>query len=269
MLADPKVASDARALFHSDEVAHCHLADGFTLWHGCLHYVSGRDGKDHPALADAQQVAFDLWSLLTVFYRTDWQADLVAEGILPGGIWREFISSDVEHFHTTLRSLFDHAAGAIIAMAPRSGQIPDRFKQLRSWATEQPRASDHIGADVVALLRSCDWFEEIRRVRDLIVHGKSLTVGFIVDSRPCFQVVSGPGLSVLQPGLMPNQNVVDFRLYAAAVMSHLLLFLDHLGTIGLGRLSSTRPCPQAAFAHYALSTVRRWIDELITTIGAA
>jgi hypothetical protein len=269
MLTDPSIVARSLALIQSDPVASCFLEDGFTNWHACLHVRSARAQEQSPTLVHAQQIAYDLWGLLAVAYRTDWQADLVSRGILPPGLWREFLGADVEHFHVLFRALFDHVAAAIRSMAARPQVLPETFERLRNWVERDSRASAQLSPGLISLVGNCLWFGELRRVRDLITHGDSLTVGFIFNDRPCFQILAGSGLAVLHPRLMANANIVDFRLYVAAAFAELLPFLDSLGTLGIEHLEASGDCLNARLMHYGLPSARAWLTRLATHLSEA
>lgn len=74
----------------------------------------------------------DLWYLLTVCYRANWQKNLAAEGKLDSW-YSEFLAVDIDAFHTKYRSIFDMIASIIKWLSVRPSNVPDSFTDLQKW----------------------------------------------------------------------------------------------------------------------------------------
>lgn len=118
----------------------------------------------------------DLNDILTIVFRLEWQKEIKAKGELDSPLWERFVSTDIDLFHVEIRSLFDYVARALIRVSGSSpGQLPNSFRKLRDWIANYPTRVPRFGEDLAQAITSCDWFSEIRGVRDAIVHSGGVT----------------------------------------------------------------------------------------------
>ncbi len=204
-----------------------------------------------------------LWGVFTSAERVEWQRKMFAEGHLPGLTWIFFAGADVTLFHVTLRSLFDHVAKLIGLCADKRGTVPDdSFRELKNWAAK-PGNDKRLGEDLRRLVLSADWFDAMRDVRDSIVHHGGQPIILPPEKGLWFQVTGARVKGVLEPGLMPNENVVDFELYAGKYLGYTLGFLDRLAAIARQRYGRPQYSDLAWASSGGMSTVRGWIERVL------
>lgn len=209
-----------------------------------------------------------LWGVFTSAERVEWQRKMFFEGHLPGLTWIFFAGADVASFHVTLRSLFDHVARLIGLCADKNGQVPDEsFRELRNWAAK-PGNDIRLGKDLTRLVLSADWFDAMRGVRDSIVHHGGQPIVFPPENGVWFQVVGARVKGVLEPGLMPNENVVDFELYAGKYVGYTLGFLDRVAAIARQRYGRPEHSNLAWASVGGMSTVHGWMLRVMQLTGA-
>jgi hypothetical protein len=236
--------------------------------HGELHRLNGAlllppmneqlPTKLHPPL---QLVVADLWDVLTIIWRVEWQRELARDRQLDDTQWMYFAAADVREFHVGLRSLYNHVAWMIPHVALKHGQVPwTSFRKLRNW-TELPANAARLG-ELGQLIQACSWFDVLRTVRDSIVHDGAKPVVFPQLEKISFQVYSANLRGLRIEPLMLNENLLDFELYAAVLLGQTIGFLEKLAAAILGKYQI--PTVTAQFRHYhpALRVLKQWIDRV-------
>jgi len=137
---------------------------------------------------------------------------------------------DVDYFHVRLIGSMNLLAKLAAALASRPNQVPPSFRKIRDWLQSNPANRDRIGRGLADLFEEASWYDEVRQVRDAIVHGGALTLVFsVADRRPVFQVFKTVVEPIInRPGLMFNEHVVYFDAYAATYLADLLVFLEEV-----------------------------------------
>jgi hypothetical protein len=80
-----------------------------------------------------ERVVEDLWNVLTIIHRMDWQREAARNNLLNETDWLFFTMADVRAFDVELRSTYNHAAPMIACLAAKPGQVPrDSFRELRT-----------------------------------------------------------------------------------------------------------------------------------------
>ncbi len=166
--------------------------------------------------------------LATLVYKVAWLAERRAAGELDDITWMYFCGSDILTFHIIMRSLFDEVSAMASRLAVKKGVVPESFDDLRKWVGKKARHESELGIELAEAVRSCDWFEQMRDVRDDLVHRSAQTIVFLEPGRVLFQVHVGPLRRILIPSVMFNENVVNFTAYSALLMARLATFLDRL-----------------------------------------
>lgn len=219
----------ALARIHTDEHG-CFVTSSFFDLGSNLKFAGGGGSSAFDG------VTHDLWNIATLAARIDWTRRLAMEGTLPRETWRKFSSIDVEHMFVQVRSAMDHVAEALKVFLPKGGQLPVSFRKLRDSIEKYDQ---RLPPQVTELIKSSEWFDELRAVRDALVHqgGESIVFGepsdgilFQVHINSFYRVVS-------RRALMLNEHVVHFDQYAGLMVANLMHFLDRLGVM----LHATRP----------------------------
>jgi hypothetical protein len=133
----------------------------------------------------------------------------------------------------------------------------------------KPRV-DHevLGGDLATLVEQArDWFEVLRDVRDELIH---------YDARALVFPGAGIGVQVYagaryllrdDSALMLNQNVVDFRYFAAAVMARIHVLLEDAARVIRTRagLDFGR---QGWHRNPGLGILAEWTEQLIAVLAS-
>lgn len=259
----------ALALFVRDANGVATLADSFVRLSSELHMRSAK-GEDVARLqAAVVGLSGEHSSLLTILERSEWQKRMAKSGQLDHMSWLFFATLDVEHFYVALRSLFDHLAGVCDAVATKKNQCPTSFSTLWLWCGEMPeRAERLLGADLVSLVRACDWFESARDTRDGIVHFGALTLAFPSFETVSFKVYAGQRSSVVPDELMTNENIADFELFMAWTLGNLGLLMDRLGSLVLMRIAE-REQLHTRVTRPGFATLCVYLDRLAVRLDTA
>ena len=213
-------------------------------------------------LADAVSILHaEHATLLTILERTEWQKQSARDGHLNDTLWFFFSTLDVEHYYIVLRSLFDHIAGVCAETTSRRDQIPRSFNKLLEWCADRSRADRILGADLTELLLSCDWFHDIRKTRDGIVHFGALTLAFPSAETIAFNVAAGDRSSAVPNELMINETIADCELFMAWTLGNLQLFLDSLARLILARIPDPRDLGVTAYQP-GMRTLVRHLERL-------
>jgi hypothetical protein len=169
-----------------------------------------------------------------------------------------------------IRSLFDYLASALIRVSGLSpGQVPSSFRKLRDWLAKDSTRVTRFGEDLAKAIASCDWFSEIRGVRDAIVHSGGVTFVYPEEGRILFQVEKGivqEGINkkiILMPEIMYDENIADFELYAGLYIGYFLAYLESVSALINSRLTLRNICTDAKTYHPGLYIVRTWIESLL------
>lgn len=203
--------------------------------------------------------------LITLIYKIAWLADRRATGELDDVTWMYFCSSDILTFHTVMRSLFDEVSAVAAQLATRSNVVPDKgFHRLRKWATNEVKSNSLLGETLAESIRGCDWFDDLRDLRDDLVHRSARTIVFLEPDRILFQVHVSLSQRIIIPSVMFNANVVDFPKYAALMMARLAVFLDRFaaGVFAASYLNLEGAEPVQSF-HVGLGVLKTWLQSFL------
>jgi hypothetical protein len=203
----------------------------------------------------------DVWNLETITLRMEWQKGLILRGELNDLLGAQFAACDIDLFHVQYRSLFDHLAKIIGILSGRPSTVPDSFRKLRDWVSRSEN-SNRIDDDLAGVVASCDWFNDMREVRDSIVHRDGRTLVFPEENRILFQVHEGFRNKVNIPEIMFNENIVDFELYAGLLAGYLIAYLEDVSKIAQRKLELRKIGWNAKSYHGGLRVIHDWIERV-------
>jgi hypothetical protein len=219
-------------------------------------------------VATTRSITNDLWSLQTVAMRLTWQHGLVANGTLDHTSWNLYASADVNTFLVEARSLYDHLAKIIEAIAlkreMRDQSYHDLVKKVRK---DRARLNRLFGPDVVEIIdASAECFLGLRELRDRVVHRDHEQIAFYEpDHISC--AVSPPPQHLRRVAwwLLGNDGAFDFRLMAGALFGRAHALLERLSPIATARLKLQFPgIPGSAqMAHTGLEPMRAWVEAAL------
>jgi len=176
---------------------------------------------------------------------------------------------DIECFHTEFRSIFDYVAQIIKEAANEPKQIRGAsFRELQQWLNKNPGNRARLGEELAKVVESVDWFPDVQRLRDSMIHSGTFTHVFL-DPEEGILFQSYPNSvkpSITNEMVMYNRNVVDFQLYSALYLCKLLLFLDELAKIIRSKLSIKKGRGQAKSYSRGFELIISWLDRLTERI---
>lgn len=186
-------------------------------------------------------VVQEVSGILVSWHRIDWMQSLLREKHIREDAFRLYVASDIDQFHVRMRSALDYLATLVWGAASDPGKIKKfrSFRALVEWIRKNPDKHEHLGPLADDAARASEWFYGLRKIRDMTVHEGGFTLVFPIEEVIGFMVLQpGSGFrvpeSVLPTEVMYNENVVNFRKYAAV---HLCWLLS-LGETIVGRLLS-------------------------------
>jgi len=207
-------------------------------------------------------ISLDLFSMETIFLKLMWEKLCWKQNLIGDATWIQFAQIDVDYFHVEFRSCFDHIASAINGL-PSSHSSPKSFSNLQKWCFKQD-TSNNIDVRINNLVKSCNWFSEIKNLRDSTVHECGTT--FIYPDKnsdwTLFQTYKREKAQILIPEIMNSQNAVIFELYASLYFSYLLVFLERLSEI-MGTFLGIKFGRGGQTYHPGLTFFNKWVNELL------
>jgi hypothetical protein len=208
----------------------------------------------------------DNWNLQTLCRRLDWQKRATSEGKIDDLLSSSFAACDINLFHVQFRSLFDYLAKVINLISDKPGQVPsDSFEQLYNWVERVESNRQRIGDDLARIVASCDWFKDLRGVRNSIVHFGGETVVFPETDRILFQVYDGfRNRHIHFPEIMFNENIVDFELYSGLLIGYLITCLEEVSLAIRRRLDVKHFGGDVRSYHGGLPVIRNWIEKVVS-----
>jgi hypothetical protein len=206
----------------------------------------------------------DLLSIATVSIRLIMQQLLrcdKCENRISDELWRYFASADIDLFFIKYRSIFDNIAQLIKTIS--SASIPNSFNELIKKARSRSLPLDF---KYVQLILECEWFENIKMIRDSIEHRGAETNADYNKDKVLFMVSSletgythVPGKNLINMPEIRDGNFSNFELFAGIYVGYLIWFLEKLSSLvsedlGLNQSSSDRSY------HPGFSTIRTWVQ---------
>jgi hypothetical protein len=206
--------------------------------------------------------------LRTTVAKLDWMRELRDVGQLDSYTWIYFAATDVVSFLTNVRSMFDRLSRAMRAVANQPANVPLlSFNDLQKWLAKPQVDREVLGGDLATLVEQTrDWFEVLRDVRDELIHYDARALVF-PGAGIGVQVYAGVRLLLPDDSsLMLNQNVVDFRYFAAAVMARVYVLLEDASKAILARAGFARG-GEGWHHNPGLGILADWTDQLIAALS--
>lgn len=216
----------------------------------------------YPATGPLQAILNDLMQIRTLIERLAFESNIEWNENDPYQ-WNRYFTLDIESFHVYIRSIMDYSAIAI----QRSCSI-NRANEVRSFRKLRERINRHrelFPKEVAELIELADWFDEIRGVRDFIVHRGAETIVFGNPKDGLLFQTHGAGFKNLidKKFLLFNENVVYFDRYAAYYYSEMYSFLDLVFREFMRNMEPIKNVtfPSKSF-HPGISILKGWIVNL-------
>jgi len=176
-----------------------------------------------------------------------------------------FTATDIDHFHVELRSIFDYLVQFMGYICDKRGQTPNSFHELRNWLEKSEGNKKRFGKDLTKITIECDWFKEIRSIRDTNIHEGGWSLVFPEENRILFQTSKHLYFPKVKcQAIMFNKEVADFELYAGRYLTLMLCFLEHLAKITCRRLGIDIDSYglRSKSYHPGYAIIKAWIGKL-------
>lgn len=205
------------------------------------------------------------WALLTIVQKLHWMQERRDVEELDPLAWMAFAASDVSGFLMNTRSLFDHVAKVIRITA--GGRSPESFNKLRTRVAKHPLDSSlAVDTRLLELVANADWFDDLRDIRDDILHRAADTIvfpylpyiGIQINKRMTDRLLTEPDL--LDPD---NANVARFEWFAVAAMGRIHSLLDDLAAVVQEILDVPGRSESARSKHAGLTVVHSWCEDFL------
>lgn len=164
--------------------------------------------------------------LYTTLGKVEWLLQQRDHGILDPLGFSAFAASDIVSFFTQVRSLFDYWADAIRLSALQPDQVRQgSFQRLQNWL-EDEHHRQLLGSRTGDLVADCQWFADIRNIRDGLIHRNVDVIVFPEEPGITFDVFAGAERLIDEPALRVSDTVASFERVAAATMARLYAFTE-------------------------------------------
>ena len=229
--------------------------------------------KYPPIYSFLQYIRQDVGNIEVITSRLAWELDLWNKEQLSLGNWMGYAACDIDLFYIEMRSIFDYVAKVIVRISDKPQEIPDgSFNELRNWLLKKQDNPKTLGEDLANLVRSANWFEELKKVRDTNVHQGGTTLVFLEKDRILFQTSKNYTNLISIPEIMYNENVADFELYAGLYFGYLMSLLEEFSItvrkrLPTGKINFDAGNPRIQFGK-EMPTIFLWIQKLIKLIDA-
>jgi hypothetical protein len=192
-----------------------------------------------------------------------WQRDLASEKKLEAGWYRNYSQVGIDAFHTKYRSIFDTIACVVGLLSAHEG-VPKSFTDLQKWAMKKNSAKILGNADLLNLITSCEWYAEVKAVREEIIHNNAHTTVFFPAPAVLFQVHQGYKNKINIPEVMINEYLADFELYAGIYLGYLLWYLEELARISRPTLKLPHYNSEPKSIHPGIAVIKEWMERTMS-----
>lgn len=240
-----------------------HLCGPYGALHSLATLPASRDEVPKNVRLGLALAVEDLFEALTILWRVEWQRELKRANHMDDARWMYFVAADVRDFHVKLRSYYDALPLLVNHVVARPGTAPrGSFSKLLAWL-DRPQNAVRSDAELKAQLLGTHWFADLRDVRNEIVHHGSRPLVFPQIERIGFQVHATNLDGLVREGMMVNEHIVDFSLYAGSQLGQALGLFQRLCELVMTRLNiaETPVCIRAY--HPGLDVLVRWASPLL------
>lgn len=229
--------------------------------------IASAHGKNFPRqlLSSLQYIEQDVWNLQTLAQRLEWQKHLIAQRDNDYLILCKFVACDINLFHVQFRSVFDYIAKTLALSSNKPGSVPSAsFEKLQNWLRKE--AHQHtMGEELAQIAISCDWFRDLREVRNEIVHSGGETLAFPESGRILFQVYDAyKNRKIHFREVMFNDYIVDFELYCGLFMGYLISYLEKVAQAVRSKFDVKGTGSNVQSYHGGLPVLRDWMKRVRT-----
>lgn len=252
--------SKAYSMINNDEMGY-YLSGSYVEFYLKLKTFQPKNDSYRHISENLSYIGQDLWNIETLFLKLDWLKDLWIKGEISDNTWMTFAQTDIQLFHIEMRSIFDYLARLIRWLPFNKIRSPLSFKDLKKWVN-RPENLHGFDQEISEAIQSCDWFFELKNIREGMTHFGEYSLIFPIKDRILFQVYDRSKKQIIVPEIMYNENVVDFELYGGLYFGYMLAFLDELSTLIDRKLRITPIGRDGRSVHSGLRVVKDWIEKI-------
>ncbi|HEY9162184.1 MAG TPA: hypothetical protein VIS94_13995 [Desulfomonilia bacterium] len=202
--------------------------------------LEDKDEKYKKVYSYIKKINRDFKNIGIIIERIEWLKSIALEKKEIYVSWHRYVSVDIEHFHTEIRSIMDYVAQTIGLLLPNGGQLPDSFRKLCEWTNKN---SSRIDSSIESIIKyASSWFMNMRSVRDDIVHYGASTIVFNgPQDGILFQIYNSQLDKKIdnEKIIMFNENIAFFDKYAALYISRVLYSIKELSKALVSIISSS------------------------------
>lgn len=172
----------------------------------------------------SRKIGWFFWGAETAMQKLEWQHEQVSQGKMSRELWYTFASSDINQFNIYLQSAYDHLADALeFIVSAKKKQNLGSFNDLKKKIDRL----EHVPEPLREGIRSADCFDDLRKLRNSVVHfGKKIIV-LDPDIGILFSYELPKDCTLKSQMFMYSGTAVDFRRYAGVQLGY-FLGLSHL-----------------------------------------
>lgn len=161
-------------------------------------------------------IMYDINDLHNILDRMQWQLELYKNDQMNISGWMGFTKLDIELFHIKINSILDYLGKILKRVSEYPDEVPDKsFSDLKKWLDKKEVNIKKLGEDLSDLFNLCEWFPDIKDIRDWDIHKGGEAVVFLDKERIVFQIYRRRyEKSIEIPEIMYNENIAYFDLYA-------------------------------------------------------
>lgn len=226
--------------------------------------------RKNPVLArDIIDISLYINTLGIACEKISWERDLHFNRKIDDSQYKAYAGCDIEYFHMVFKTTFDRLLPIINKISDSPGQIPlNSFNSfLNDWITN-PNNKIRLGESLLnVVLKYFSWFNEIKEIRDPIVHPEDILITQIfIDekerNRILFQVDEGFKHKISKSEVMYNDNVVDFEKYAGLYFGYLISSLERLSYYIFDKFNIQKNLIGIQHGGF-WPIVKKWIEQLL------
>jgi hypothetical protein len=226
--------------------------------------------RQNPVLArDIIDISLYINTLGIACEKISWERDLHYKRKMNNSQYGAYAGSDIEYFHMVFKTTFDRLLPIIDKISDSPGTIPQNsFNSFFNKWINKPNNKKRLGKPLLnVVLKYFSWFNEIKKVRDLIVHPKDMLITQIFTdkkerNRILFQVTEGFKHKISIPEVMYSDKIVDFEKYAGLYFGYLLSSLERLSYYSFDKFGIQKNLVGIQHGGF-WPIVKKWIEALL------
>lgn len=226
MKAEISVLKSAKNQFYLED-NKIYWRNGITLISAEILLKRTTDRKLLRLLKLCRFIVDDFSNIATLIHRLDLIRELSLSNNRIKNLWFYYAQVDINMFFIEIRSIMDYVAEIVSLMSINPNQVPSNsFEKLKNWINKEINRKK-IDADFIEIIREANWFNDIREVRNNLIHFgyNTFIFGYPKDG-VLFKISEGSKNSIkIKDFLVYNENnIVYFDRYVALYLSYLLRF---------------------------------------------